>query len=94
MSFGFKPNAKQLVTNKLTNLYGKTHKFDVVGMRMTDEQAKELGVPRNRYYVKAFVDGVMVGETFHQDWRKAYKLLVVEVEKTWISEGENKFAGK
>ncbi len=83
MYYGFKPNPKQLVTNKARALYGDAAKIVVNGARVTPEIAKEKIVPNGTYYVECIVDGKTVASTHNKDWRKAYRLLVVDIEKAY-----------
>lgn len=74
----FKTNPRQLVINKATNLFGRTAKVKVVGQRMKTGQ----------YNVSCTIDGTASCEANHRDWRKAYGLLVFEVEKLYTTKLE------
>lgn len=79
--YGFKPNPKALVSNKAKALFGRETKVVVTGARPTPLDAKQLGIPTGTYFVECHVDGKFIGSAHHRDWRKAYNLLVIEVEK-------------
>jgi len=83
MYYGFKPNPKQLVTNKARALFGDAAKIVVNGARVTPALAKEKPALGGTYYVECVVDGKLVASTSNKDWRKAYKLLVVAVETAY-----------
>lgn len=82
-AYGFKPNPKQLVYNKVKALYGRECSVVINGSRPSPLDAKKLTLPTGTYYVEVFVNGQFIACTHHSDWRKAYKLLVVEVEKAY-----------
>lgn len=83
----FKPNPKAQVTLKFRELFGRDHKPEVRGSRMTPAECKLHGVHCGTrdgiYYTELFVDGEQVARASHRDWRKAYKLLALEVEKLY-----------
>ena len=58
---------------------------EVLGHRVSQVDCKRIGIPcgsRDGMYVtELFVDGQLVAKSNHRDWRKAYKGLVLEVEK-------------
>lgn len=83
MSFyGFKPNPRQRVVNKAKTMYG-VMPYDVkaVGCRPDVARSKELNIPHGMYYVECLVKNQKVASAFHKDWRKAYNLLLEELEK-------------
>jgi hypothetical protein len=45
--------------------------------------AKKLTLPTGTYHVECFIDGKFIASAHHRDWRKAYNLLVIEVEKAY-----------
>lgn len=66
----FKPNPKKQVELKFTELFGKSLKPVVTGERV------------GKYYVTALtVNGRQLATAQDRDWRMAYKLLKIEVEK-------------
>jgi hypothetical protein len=73
MSFSFKPNPKQQVINKASRLFGKTSKIEVTGSRTTPQS----------YHVECNVNGQFLASANHKNWRKAYNLLVIEVERAY-----------
>mgnify|MGYP001566833846 CR=1 FL=1 len=81
--YGFKPNPKQLVVNKAKALFGREVKVDVTGTRPTPLDCKRYGIPTGVYYVECFVGGKLIATTHTKNWRKAYNLLVIEVEKAY-----------
>ncbi len=84
--YGFKPNPKQLVINKARNLFGRDAKVEVTGTRPSPLDAKQLGIPDGVYYVECFVNGEHIASAHTRNWRKAYNLLTVEVEKVYEAE--------
>ncbi len=82
-AYGFKPNPKALVTNKARALYGREAKVVVTGSRPSPLDAKTLGILSGSYFVECHVDGKFIGSAQHKNWRRAYNLLVIEVEKTY-----------
>lgn len=73
----FKPNPKKQVELKFLELFGKKFKPVVSGERV------------GKYYVATLtVNGTQVASAQDRDWRMAYKLLKIEVEKMF-SEGAN-----
>jgi len=72
-----------MVINKFRELFGKEHKCTVNGFRPSPLECKALGVPSGVYVVDLQVDGVQLCEARSRDWRKAYKLLKIEVEKLY-----------
>lgn len=82
--YGFKANPKQLVVNKAQALFGRNIKVQVTGKRYKSPlEAKALGIKPGSYYVECFIDGQTVGTASTNNWRKAYGLLVIEVEKAY-----------
>ena len=78
---GFKPNPKQLVVNKAKTLFGGNVKIDITGTRMSPLECKQLEIPVGSYYVECFLDKKLIAVAQHGNWRKAYNLLTIEVEK-------------
>lgn len=74
----FKTNPRQLVINKALNLFGRTTKVKVVGQR----------VKTGMYNVTCTINGDLSCDAAHRDWRKAYGLLVIEVEKLFTAKLE------
>lgn len=85
MYYSFKPNPKQLVVNKAKNLFGRDAKVNVTGSRPTVEDCTRLGVSSGTYFVECFVNGTSVARADAKNWRKAYGLLVVAVERAYES---------
>lgn len=79
----FKPNPKAQVTLKFNELFGKEYKPVVRGERLTDAVCKTRGYPRDTYVTELLVEGAVVATARSLDWRKAYKLLKIEVEKLY-----------
>lgn len=83
--YGFKPNPRQLVINKAKNLFGREAKVRVTGTRPSPLDAKQLNIPAGVYYVECFVNGDFIAMAHTKNWRKAYNLLVIEIEKAYES---------
>ncbi len=85
MYYGFKPNPKQLVVNKASTLFGECGKLKVTitGTRPTSLDCVKYGIPVGSYHVECFVGGKFIASAHTKNWRKAYNLLVVEVEKAY-----------
>ena len=83
--YGFKPNPKQRVEDKARRLYGRDSKVKVTGNRPTPLECKSLGIPDGSYHVECIVNGQSIATAHLRDWRKAYGLLVTEVEKAFES---------
>lgn len=81
--YGFKPNPKQLVLNKAKRLFGNDASVDVTGTRPSPLDCKRLSIPAGVYYVECIVNGECIATAKARDWRKAYNLLVVELEKAY-----------
>ena len=83
----FKPDHKKQVSLKFIELFGKDHKVTVVGGRVSPEDCKRQGIRCTTrdgiYFTELFIDGHQVATAGHSDWRKAYKLLKLEVEKLY-----------
>lgn len=75
MFSSFKPNPKAQVVNKFNELFGREVKPLVQGVR--------LASGGGTYLTEVIVDDVVVAEARHRDWRKSYKLLLIEVEKLY-----------
>jgi hypothetical protein len=69
----FKPNPKAMVSIIFNKLFGKEHKHEVRGAR----------VPSGFYIAELNVGDVTLARAQSRDWRKAYKLLQIEVEKLY-----------
>jgi len=69
------PNPKTQVANKFNELFGDEIPFEIVGRRSS---------PGRRYLAHLVVDGAVVASAEHADWRKAYKMLKIEVEKLYV----------
>jgi hypothetical protein len=81
--YGFKPNPKQQVVDKAGRLFGREANVDVTGARQSPLDCKRMSLPTGSYYVECTVDGKLIATAHSKDWRKAYKLLVIEVEKAY-----------
>ena len=81
--YGFKPNPKQLVVNKAKTLFGRDSKVNVTGNRPSALECKSLGVPAGVYVVECFVNDKSIAAAHTKSWRKAYSLLVIELEKVF-----------
>ena len=81
--YGFKPNPKQLVLNKAKRLFGNDAKVDITGTRPSPLDCKRMSLPQGVYYVECFVNEQLIATAKSRDWRKAYNLLVVELEKAY-----------
>lgn len=81
----FKPNPKKQVELKFVELFGRGHKLEVHGARMTPEECRRHGyrcTTRDGLYVsELFVDGELLATAMDRDWRLSYKKLKFEVEK-------------
>ena len=82
----FKPNPKALVEHKFIELFGSGHDYSITGTRLSPLACKNHGVPTGTYSVELFVGDKLIAAARHRDWRTAYKLLKIEVEKLY-SEG-------
>lgn len=83
MYYGFKPNPKQLVFNKAKNLFGRDAKVQITGTRPSPLDVKQLDIPKGCYYVECFINGNFIAKANDRNWRKAYNLLVIELEKAY-----------
>jgi len=81
--YGFKLNPKQLVEAKAKRLFGRDIKVTVTGLRPSEGDCRLLGIPTGTYSVGCVVNGVCIANAHARNWRKAYKLLVIEVEKAF-----------
>lgn len=81
--YGFKPNPKQLVINKAKRLFGEGAKVEVTGTRPSPLDAKRMSLPQGVYYVECFVNEQLIATAHTKNWRKAYNLLTVAVEKAF-----------
>jgi len=79
--YGWKLNPKAQVVAKAQRLFGKACKVTVVGSRPSPLDCKRFGLPQGTYLVEVSIDGTRTGQAHHRNWRKAYSLLVIEVEK-------------
>jgi len=80
----FKPNVKKQVEIKFNSLFGKEKKPIVNGHRMDPKDAKNRNWPGDTYYVELAVDDTVLCTARSRDWRKAYKILSLEVEKMYV----------
>jgi asparagine N-glycosylation enzyme membrane subunit Stt3 len=78
---GFGTPPKERVIRKFEELFDNKHEIDVIGHRFNGLEAKQANVPRGRFVTQLFVDGKSIASSGHSDWRKAYRLLEIEVEK-------------
>lgn len=83
MFYSFKVNPKQRVVDKAKALFGRAARVNVTGKRLSPLECKGLGIPSGSYLVTCQVNGVEIAEANLRDWRKAYGLLVIEVEKAF-----------
>ena len=81
----FKPNPKKQVELKFIELFGRGHKLEVAGNRLTPEECARRGIRCTTrdglYFTELHVDGESVATAADRDWRAAYKKLKIEVEK-------------
>ena len=83
----FKPDVKKQVVLKYRELFGKdAPEPEVTGGRMDPETARRNGWPSDTYLTRLIVEGTVVAQGRSRDWRKAYKLLKLDVERLF-SEG-------
>ena len=75
----FKPNPKAQVTNKFRELFGYDRKIEVTGARVPVSAGSRYDI----YESKIYVEDVCVATTRSSDWRRAYKLLKIEVENLY-----------
>jgi len=84
MSFySFKPNPKQLAFEKAKRLFGNDAKVLIEGERPSPLACRSFGIPTGVYHVSCDVNEQHVASAHAKDWRKAYKLLVIEIEKAF-----------
>lgn len=84
MSFyGFKPNPRQLVYNKAKALFGREAKVDVRGTRLSPLESKLNNMPSKTYLVECDINDKHTASAHHANWRKAYNLLVIALEKAY-----------
>lgn len=85
VGFGFKPNPKAQVGLKFAELFGKDYKPEVRGSRLTQAECRERGIRCGHrdglFHAELLVEDEVIASASHPDWRKAYKALVLEVEK-------------
>ena len=81
--YGFKPNPKALAYNKAKSLYGHDAKVEITGTRPSPLDCKRFSIPTGAYHVECFVNGQCIATAHTKNWRKAYNLLVIEIEKTY-----------
>lgn len=81
--YGFKLNPKQQVVAKAKNLFGRDIKVNVTGKRLSPLECKGLGIVSGSYLVTCSINGKEIADANLRDWRKAYGLLVIEVEKAY-----------
>lgn len=83
MAFAFRLNPKQAVEQKARSLFGRDAKIKVLGRRLTPLESKAMGVPSASYAVEVLVNTKSCGIAYHRNWRKAYPLLNIELEKAY-----------
>lgn len=83
MFYAFKPNPKQLAYDKAKKLFGLDARVKVTGTRPTPLDCKRMSIPQGTYYVECFVNDKCTATAFTKNWRKAYGLLVIELEKAY-----------
>lgn len=81
----FKPNPKAQVVLKFQELFGRATKPIVKGERVRLYTARATGLPEGVYLATLTVAGYHgeLARAYSRDWRKAYKLLKLEVEKLY-----------
>jgi hypothetical protein len=79
--YGFRPNPKQRVVNKVKQLFGRDTKVGVSGERPSPLDCARMGISAGTYNVTCVINGIQVLTANARNWRKAYDLLVIEVEK-------------
>lgn len=75
----FKANPKAQVTDKFRELFGYDRKIEVSGARVPLREGSRY----DTYETQLFVEGICVAMARNYDWRRAYKLLKIEVEKLY-----------
>lgn len=85
MSFGFKANPKQKAENKALQLFGRNADVVVRGRRIRDAADATEAVPVGTFFAECLLDGKVVatGQTKGKDWRKAYRLLTLQIESAF-----------
>lgn len=87
MTTMFKPNPKKQVELTFQRLFGRTHKIEILGERMTPEECARNGYrctsKEGLYVTELVVDGHTQATAIDRDWRRAYKALCIEVEKLY-----------
>jgi hypothetical protein len=79
----FKLNPKAQVVLKFQELFGRGIKPTVTGERLSPLACKAHGFPTDSYWTELRVGPKVLATARHRDWRKAYKLLALEVEKLY-----------
>jgi hypothetical protein len=75
----FKSNPKAQVSDKFRELFGYDQKIEVIGARVPVGEGSRY----DTYEAQLFVEGTCVAMARNNDWRRAYKLLKIEVEKLY-----------
>ena len=87
----FKPDPKKQVVLKFRELFGEEYLVDVIGKRISSDDCRRIGLRCSTrdgmYLTSAIVNGNQIATASDRDWRKAYKLLKLELEKLF-SEGK------
>ena len=83
----FKPAPKAQVSVKFRELFGADVAHEVRGLRLDPRVAKRMGFPSDTFYAELLVEGEVLASARSRDWRKAYKLLKLEVEKLYADGG-------
>lgn len=80
-------NPRRQVLTKFAELFGGDHKPTVTGTRLTFEECLRRDMPayiaEGLYWAELHVGGELIASAFDKDWRAAYRLLGVEVEKIY-----------
>lgn len=69
----FKPDPKKQVVLKFCELFGRELRPEVTGSRVNGD-----------YHAEISLDGTTLAKACHSDWRRAYKMLKLEVEKLHV----------
>ena len=79
----FKPDPKKQVVLKFVELFGSDTDPTVVGTRLSPELCRAHGFPRDTFYAQLMIGDEVLATAHSHDWRRAYKLLKLEVEKLY-----------
>jgi hypothetical protein len=83
----FKADPKKQVVLKFQELFGRDVKPLVSGGRLTPDECRRAGLRcltrDGLYLTEVSVEGETVASATHSEWRKSYKLLLLELEKAY-----------